>query len=192
MCGTIICYCGLPMGKCVFDVGEKPEICSYCGETITNIVHLKSQRVLTNRLSQKTLSKRRKKDDLRLVTLYFQFECQQNTSRYEKTYLPMRQPTNEDKSLDTCCQCVVICYCNFSMGECVYQKYRDNGRCICGHPRVLNHHNLSTEERDRRGIHLVKDKKYQKKDNQIFIGWKYCCINQESCFEQLSLPWGFR
>lgn len=191
MCGTIICYCGLPMGKCVFDVGEKPEICFYCGETITKVVHLKNKKKNADKLLQKPLSKKRERHDLRLITLYFQFECQQNTSRYEETYLPMREHTELEKSIDTCSQCVLICYCNFPMGECFYQKYINDDLCVCGQPQVLKHYNLSSEERDRRDIPLVKNAEYQKRNNQILMGWKYCCMNQKSCLEQQPLPWSF-
>lgn len=192
MCGTIICHCGLPMDKCIFDVGEKPEICPYCGEKITRVVHLESKKKVSQRLSQKTLSKKRKRNSLKLIKLYFQFKCQQENHRFEKTYLPMRKPTEEEKSLDTCSQCVLICYCNFPMGECFYQKYINDGFCICGKPHVINHYNLSTEERDRRGIPLSSSEKYQSGNNNIFIGYKYCCTKLDNLFEQKSLPWNFR
>ena len=45
----------------------------------------------------------------------------------------------------------------------IRKKYINDGFCICGKPHVINHYNLSTEERDRRNIPLVKDGHYQKR-----------------------------
>lgn len=192
MCTTIICYCGLPMGKCIFDVQEKPDICPYCGETITKVVHPRNTQRIMDKLFEKTLTKKRRKGDLRLITLYFQFKCQRNTKRFEKTYLPMSGPPHEEESMETCSQCVFICYCNLPMGECFYQKYSNShNMCKCGNNLVIKHYNLSSSERDRRNIPLVLYDKYQKRHNQILVSGKYCCLNQRSSYEQEFMPWGF-
>jgi hypothetical protein len=192
MCGTIICYCGLPMGKCIFEVQEKPDICTYCGETIIKVVHLNNKHKAMGKLFKKTLTKKRKRGDLRLITLYFQFICQQNTQRLEKTYLPLSEPPPEEETIETCSRCVFICYCSLPMKECFYQKYYNpHNVCTCGNKLVIKHYNLSSSERDRRDIPLARTDKYQKRHNQILVSGNYCCMNGRSSFEQEVMPWEF-